>query len=60
MEMSKEMLRLRCGYGVLTSRSNRGEMHAEQSPDPSIEIHFASLDSRPEQCALTYFQDFSD
>ena len=59
MEMSKEMLRLRCGYGVLTSRSNRGEMHAEQSPDPSIEIHFASLNTPSKERALTNLQNTS-
>ena len=34
-------------------------MQTEQAPDLTVEIHFASLDTRSEQRALTYFQDFS-
>ena len=34
-------------------------MKAQQPPDLAIEVHFAPLDTRREQCALTDFENFS-
>jgi hypothetical protein len=58
METSKEMLRLCCGYGVLTGRNMR-EMKAEQSSNLAVKIHFASLNAPSKEGALTNLENSS-